>query len=83
MVSTFGPSLYASIIFFISVTSSVSLLMRHCIILNRPLCILPRYILFALPVTCIHMRGVTFVQPGVSMSFILMSDVFEVALGVH
>jgi len=45
MVATFGPSLCASIIiFFISVKSSVSLLIRHCIILNRPMCILPRYI---------------------------------------
>jgi hypothetical protein len=45
MVSIFGPSFCASlIIFFISFASSVSLLIRHCIILNRPLCILPRYI---------------------------------------
>jgi hypothetical protein len=29
------------------------------------------------------MRGITFVWPGVSMSFVLMSDLFEVALGVH
>jgi len=48
MVSTFGPSRCASIIiFFISFTSSVSLLIIHCIILSRPLCILPRYIVFS------------------------------------
>jgi len=29
------------------------------------------------------MRGITFVRPGVSMSFVLMNDLFEVALGVH
>ena len=45
MVTAVCPSVCASIIIIvISFTSLVSLLIKHCIILNRPFCILPRYI---------------------------------------